>query len=89
MSQDTAVRYVAMLTAMPVGQWLTTSAINQRLENRGFRVTQRTIERDLWKLAAKFGLEEMDVGPKKKVWRRTRDLEQLYGSKADHERAAA
>lgn len=81
MSQDTAIRYVAMLTAMLVGRWMSTSAINERLVNRGFQVSERTIQRDLWKLAAQFGLEEMVVGAKKKVWRRTRDLEQMYGSR--------
>jgi hypothetical protein len=78
---STAIRHIVMLQCMPLGQWVSTRAIQIRLSQRGYDVSMRSIQRDLQKLAADFGLQCEGIGPSL-VWRRTLDLEQMRGQKA-------
>lgn len=78
-TQDTALRYVTMVQLMPVGRWLSVAEIRSRLADAGYEVTERTVQRDLWKLSRGFCLEAMDVSgcSNKYVWRATRPLAQI------------
>lgn len=78
---SSAIRHLVMMQCMPLGQWVSTRAIKYRLSKRGHDVSMRSIQRDLRKLAADFGLQCEGVGPSL-VWRRTLDLEQMRGQKA-------
>lgn len=54
---STAMRYIDMLLALPVGQWTTTASVHKHLASLGYRVSRRTVERDMRKLADHFGVE--------------------------------
>ena len=54
---STAMRYIDMLLALPVGQWTTTASVHKHLASLGYRVSRRTVERDMRKLAEPFGVE--------------------------------
>ena len=54
---STALRYIDMLLALPIGQWTTTASVHKHIASLGYRVSRRTVERDMRKLAEPFGVE--------------------------------
>lgn len=74
---DAALRLVETLRCLPIGRWRSTGQVHAELTRRGYRVSQRTVQRDLLKLAGPFGidLEETDDIGNPYRWRRTRSLE--------------
>lgn len=60
---NTAVRYLTMLRMVPrFPKSITTTELAERLEDHGFSVTMRSIQRDLEKLSTDFPLPVF-VGP--------------------------
>lgn len=53
------LRIIDTIRALPLDQWVTTEYVRDRLEERGHKVSKRTTERDLRKLAQtlEFGIE--------------------------------
>lgn len=66
---STAMRYIDMLLALPVGQWTTTASVHKHLASLGYRVSRRTVERDMRKLAEPFGVEMRPVHGHLVEWR--------------------
>lgn len=66
---STALRYIDMLLALPVGQWTTTASVHKHLASLGYRVSRRTIERDMHKIAEPFGIESRPVHGHLVEWR--------------------
>lgn len=70
---ETAVRYLAMLRLVPrYPRWITTGQLAEQLEDRGFPVTVRSIQRDLEKLSAHFPLQ-VDEASRPYRWSFDRD----------------
>ncbi|MDP4533483.1 WYL domain-containing protein [Marinobacter salarius] len=70
---NTAVRYLTMLRMVPrFPKAITTSELAERLDDHGFRVTMRSIQRDLEKLSADFPLI-VDEDPRPYRWSFDRD----------------
>lgn len=70
---DTAVRYLTMLRMVPrYPKDITTTELSERLLDREFRVTKRSIQRDLEKLSAFFPLQ-VDTESKPYRWSFDRD----------------
>lgn len=55
--QDTLMRTVELLRAVPHQSWIKTGELAQRLGDRGYKVDVRTVQRDLKALESKFGLQ--------------------------------
>lgn len=90
--QDTSLRLLVMLQCMPVNRWLEVTDIHARMEARGFVVSLRTVQRDLWKMARHFGLECIEASEhgRKLAWRRTRPMDDTApGLFRDEARGAA
>lgn len=76
MSAETTLRHIETLRCLPVGKWRTTRNVCQTLRALGYKVTKRTIERDLRKLAKPFSIEIKEWGGGLgNEWRRTLPLE--------------
>lgn len=54
------LRHIEMIRAMPVGEWVTTTTVHQRLAEKGHKVTLRTVERDLIGLCQPLGITFKD-----------------------------
>ena len=55
--QETLMRNVELLRAVPHQSWVKTSELTKRLSDRGYKVNKRTVERDLKALESEFGLQ--------------------------------
>jgi len=73
---DTSIRLIETAKAVPVGRWCSTNQVHHALEALGYRVSRRTVQRDLLKLCRPFGID-LRGGDKSSgwEWRRTRPLE--------------
>lgn len=72
---DTSVRLIETAKAVPIGRWCSTEQVHAVLEGLWYRVSRRTVQRDLMKLCRPFGI---DIRGGKSIgceWRRTRPLE--------------
>lgn len=79
MSAETTLRYIETLRCLPVGKWRTTGDVYCILQSLGYRVTKRTVERDLHKLAKPFGIELKELGGNLgNEWRRTASLDACH-----------
>lgn len=79
MSAETTLRYIETLRCLPVGKWRTTGDVYATLRSLGHRVTKRTVERDLHKLAKPFGIELKELGGNLgNEWRRTASLDACH-----------
>lgn len=75
---DTAIRLVETVRILQIGRWTTTEQVHSALAARGYTVSVRTVQRDLWKLSGPFGIDVRGQGTAAREWKRTRPLEGLY-----------
>ena len=76
----TTFRHIAMLRLIPLSdaqviRWTPTPEIVRGLRAAGHACTARTVQRDLNKLAEKFGLDCRSSGGSVNVWSRSEPLE--------------
>lgn len=73
---DATLRYLDTVLVLPVGRWRTTGDVHDALLAKGYTVSRRTVQRDLLKLAASFGIDlELRADAQDYLWRRTRHIE--------------
>lgn len=70
-ASHTALRMVQMVASMPHNRWVTTPQVHATLADMGYRVSLRTVQRDLVKLAPVFGLQTRGSGYAAHEWKRT------------------
>ena len=67
--RDTAMRYIAMLSHIPLApQNISTAELQTKLDAEGYAVDVRTIQRDLGRLSAHFSLESMQGRGRQLRW---------------------
>lgn len=65
---STAKRLIETALALPVGEQVTTEAVHSHLAKRGYRVSRRTVERDLLSIASLFSIEREGGRPQGYRW---------------------
>lgn len=79
----TALRYLAMLRLIPHGRKISAQELGLRLTEQGFRVTERTIQRDLRRLAdtkSPFPVQSDDAKPAGWSWISERERLRMLGT---------
>lgn len=72
---STAKRLIETAMSLPVGEQITTEAVHGYLAKRGYRVSRRTVERDLISIASLFGIEREGRRPEGYSWCRRVEIE--------------
>ena len=71
-----AIRLLVTANLVPMERWATAGQIVAGLNARGYKVCERTVQRDLRRLSGTFDLE-CDTRTKPYFWRRNRRLEEI------------
>jgi hypothetical protein len=74
-AMNTACRLLETVISLPLGEEVSTNQVREFVGKRGFTVSHRTTERDLLKLAGRFGIEHTGTTNVGYRWKRTRHLE--------------
>ena len=70
-------RQWAILSNLPSGKWIGTRDLQQRLNEAGFEVSLRTIQRDLNQIAERFPIENNGATPQGWRWRHDAPIQSL------------
>lgn len=63
-----SIRLIETALALPVGEQVTTEAVHSHLAKRGYRVSRRTVERDLLSIASLFSIDREGKRPEGYRW---------------------
>jgi len=72
---STAKRLIETAMSLPVGEQITTEAVHGYLAKRGYRVSRRTVERDLLSIASLFSIDREGGRPDGYRWCRRVEIE--------------
>jgi hypothetical protein len=74
-AQAQAKRIVSMVLACPLGEVVTTRQVWNHLSRLGYKISKRTVERDLSVSCRLFGIKRMEGAGRCAEWKRVKRLE--------------
>lgn len=74
-AQAQAIRMLSMVLDCPIGEAVTTRQVLNHLTGLGYKISKRTVERDLSVSCRLFGIKRMEGAGRCAEWKRVKRLE--------------